>query len=91
MSFVIDKENRKIIITKEKTKDIIEIKENEKIQRKFLDDTVEKYECILKLLDINIINEETQEPTGDKITKAFAQKVDDESWLIEFNEEEFIV
>lgn len=42
-------------------------------------------------MDVDIINPETQEKTGEKETKAFAQRVGNPNWLIEFVEEEFII
>lgn len=89
--FVIDKENRKIIITDDKTRAVVEIKEGESLNRKFLEGTEDKYNCILKLIDVDIVNPETQEKTGEKETKAFAQRVDNPNWVMEFVEEEYTI
>lgn len=89
--FVIDKENRKIIITDDVTRNVVEIREGENLNRKFLEGTEDKYQCVLKIMDVDIINPETQEKTGEKETKAFAQRVGNPNWLIEFVEEEFII
>lgn len=89
--FVIDKEERKIIITNEKTRGVIEVRENEALNRKFLEGTADKYDCILKLIDVDVIDPATQEKTGEKETKAFAQRVGNPHWLMEFVEEEYII
>lgn len=88
--FIINKDKRQIIITKEdNTKSTIVINENDSLNRKFLDGTQDKYQCILKLIDVDILNPETGEKTGEKETKAFAQKVGNPNWLMEFVEEEY--
>ena len=87
--FKIDKENRKIIITDEVSRKVIEIREGEALNRKFLEGTEDKYNCILKLIDVDIVNPETQEKTGEKETKAFAQRENNEGWLMEFVEDEY--
>lgn len=89
--FVIDIKERKIIITNNVSKEVIEIKEGETLKRKFLDGTQDKYDCVLKLLEVDIVNSETQEKTGEKELKAFGQRKDNPSWLMEFNEEEYII
>lgn len=89
--FTIDKINRKIIITKGKPKQVIEIHENDSLKRIFLEGTEDKYECILKLIDVDIINPKTGEKVGEKETKAFAQRKNHPNWLIEFKEEEYII
>lgn len=89
--FTIDIKERKIIITDEVTKKVTEIKEGETLKRKFLDGTQDKYECVLKLEEVDVINSETQEKTGEKELKAFGQRKDNPSWLMEFNEEEYII
>lgn len=89
--FTIDKEKRQIIITNDVSRKITVIKEGESLKRKFLEGTVDKYECILKLLDVDIINPETGEKTGEKETKAFGQRVGNPNWLMLFEEEEYII
>lgn len=87
--FVIDKKERKIIITDNISRKVIEIREGETLDRKFLEGTQDKYNCILKLIDVDIINPKTQEKTGEKETKAFAQRTDNPHWVMEFVEEEY--
>ena len=87
--FVIDAKERKIIITDDISRRVIEIKEGDSLQRKFLEGTVDKYECILKLIEVEIVDPKTQEKTGEKELKAFGQRVGDPHWLMEFKESEY--
>lgn len=89
--FVIDAKERKIIITNDVTREVIEIREGETLKRKFLEETQDKYECILKLIDVDIIDPATQKKTGEKETKAFGQRVGNPHWLMEFKEEEYLI
>ena len=89
--FTIDKEKRQIVITNDVSRKVTIIKEGENLKRKFLEGTVDKYECVLKLLDVDIINPETGEKTGEKETKAFGQRVGNPNWLMLFEEEEYII
>ena len=89
--FTIDKERRQIVITNDVSRKVTIIKEGENLKRKFLEGTVDKYECVLKLLDVDIINPETGEKTGEKETKAFGQRVGNPNWLMLFEEEEYII
>lgn len=95
----IDAEERKIIITRTaKTKgraktteeqEVIEIREGETLERIFLPGTQYVYECELVLLEVDVINPQTQEKTGEKELKAFAQRKDHAGWLMEFVETEY--
>lgn len=94
----IDKENRQIIITHDKSKDIKIIKEFEKIEKVFLNGTKDKYECELVLLDIPVQSEKERFPTisTDDLkleTKAFARRigVGFENWLETINEKDFVI
>ena len=89
--FTIDKEKRQIVITNDVSRKVTIIKEGENLKRKFLEGTVDKYECVLKLLDVDIIDPETGEKTGEKETKAFGQRVGNPNWLMLFEEEEYII
>ena len=89
--FTIDKEKRQIVITNDVSRKVTIIKEGESLKRKFLEGTVDKYECVLKLLDVDIINPETGEKTGEKETKAFGQRVGNPNWLMLFEEEEYVI
>ena len=92
--YIIDKENRRVIIktheefssfTTEKV-----ISEFDKLERKFLDGTQDKYECELVILDV----EEKDMITGEKIgitTKAFTRRIGQPNWLMEFNETEYVL
>lgn len=42
-------------------------------------------------MEVDVIDENTHEPTGEKITKAFAVRENEPSWLMEFSEEEYIL
>lgn len=96
---IIDAEERKIVITrtvkaKSRTKtmeeqEVIEIREGETLERIFLPGTQDVYECELVLLEVDVINPQTQEKTGEKELKAFAQRKDRADWLIEFVETEY--
>ena len=89
--FTIDKERRQIVITNDVSRKVTIIKEGENLKRKFLEGTVDKYECVLKLLDVDIINPETGEKTGEKETKAFGQRVGNPNWLMLFEEDEYVI
>ena len=51
--------------------------------------TQDVYECELVLLEVDVINPQTQEKTGEKELKAFAQRKDHAGWLMEFVETEY--
>lgn len=87
--YIIDIEERKIIVTQEKTKATKEIREGEELNRIFLEGTEDTYSCVLKLLEVDIVDSETQEKTGEKEVKAFARRVDKPEWIMEFIEEEY--
>lgn len=89
--FVVDAKGRKIIITDEVSRKVTEIKEGESLTRKFLDGTIDKYDCVLKLVDVDVIDPATQTKTGKKETRAFGQRVGNPHWLIEFKEEEYLI
>lgn len=94
----IDAVERKIIITRkaklnklttEEQEETIEIREGETLERIFLPGTQDVYECELVLLEVDVINPQTQEKTGEKELKAFAQRKNHTGWLMEFVEEEY--
>lgn len=94
----IDAVERKIIITRkaklnklttEEQEETIEIREGETLERIFLPGTQDVYKCELVLLEVDVINPQTQEKTGEKELKAFAQRKNHAGWLIEFVEEEY--
>lgn len=94
----IDAAERKIIITRkaklnklttEEQEETIEIREGETLERIFLPGTQDVYECELVLLEVDVINPQTQEKTGEKELKAFAQRKDHAGWLMEFVETEY--
>lgn len=95
----IDAEERKIIITRTaKTKgraktteeqEVIEIREGDPLERIFLPGTQDTYDCELILLEVDIIDPKTQEKTGEKEIKAFAQRKNHTGWLMELVEEEY--
>ncbi|MGL6099090.1 MAG: hypothetical protein ACRCZ9_03460 [Fusobacteriaceae bacterium] len=86
MNYTIDKINRKITI-ETKTKNIIVINEFDLLEKKFLSNTVDKYECELVLMDVSVY--------GDKMnvieteTKAFARRIGYSEWLMEFEVESY--
>lgn len=90
--YTIDKENRRIIITPEITTTYSQkiINEFDKLKRIFLDGTVDQYECELVILDVDIKDMETGKKTGTE-TKAFARRVGQPNWLMEFNETEYVL
>lgn len=94
----IDAVERKIIITRkaklnklttEEQEETIEIREGETLERIFLPGTQDVYECELVLLEVDVINPQTQEKTREKELKAFAQRKDHAGWLMEFVETEY--
>lgn len=88
--FRIDILKRQVIIMNDLgTRDVKIINEFDRIQKKFLPNTVDKYECELVLLEVPTYNAELVE-TG-KETKAFARRVGYENWLMKFNEEDYIL
>ena len=84
--YTIDLKNRQIIITNE-LKQAKVIKEFEKIDKKFLPNTQDTYECILVLLEVDVYDD-NHEVIG-KETKAFAQRVGNKNWLMTFDESEY--
>ena len=92
--YTIDKENRRIIIkTHEEFSSFSTekvINEFDKLERKFLDGTQDKYECELVILDVDIKDMETGKKTGTE-TKAFARRVGQPNWLMEFNETKYVL
>lgn len=70
---------------KQKTK--IVLNEFDKIGRKFLPNTQDTYDCEIILLEVDIYNDNF-EVTGKEI-KAFARRIGNANWLMEFVEEEY--
>ena len=87
--YTIDLKNRRVII-ETKARGTITINEFDRIHRVFLDGTHDKYECELVLLEVPVMNE-NQEDTGKKETKAFARRIGQPNWLMEFNETEYVL
>ncbi|MGL4426000.1 MAG: hypothetical protein ACRCZ0_08515 [Cetobacterium sp.] len=86
--YTIDLKNRRIIL--EKTEWGIEdsvINEFDKLEKSFLPNTADKYECELVLVDVDILDEK-QEVIG-KETKAFARRIGCSDWLMGFEAEEY--
>lgn len=96
--YTIDKLNRKIIITVQKDgvstfsnySEKIEINEFDKLEKKFLPNTQDKFECELILLDVEK-RDESGNKTGIMETKAFARRIGREDWLMEFNESDYVL
>ncbi|WP_462424436.1 hypothetical protein [Fusobacterium ulcerans] len=89
--YQIDEKNRAIYIyDTEKTIPII-IKEYDRLQRKFEEGTSDKYECELVLLEVELRDLITQEETGEKEIRAFARRINYPQWLMEFDENEYIL
>lgn len=92
MEFYVDKENRRVVLYKEVSPLSLEeseviINEFDVVKKGFLPNTVDKYECELVLLDVDKYDED-----GDKIgvgTKAFARRIGNEQWLMEFDVENY--
>ncbi|MGL5964665.1 MAG: hypothetical protein ACRCZ2_09775 [Fusobacteriaceae bacterium] len=82
--YTIDIENRRVIIEgATKNSEPTFINEFDKLEKKFLANTADKYECELVLVDVK--NEES----GETKTEAFARRVGYEQWLMPFNTEEY--
>lgn len=90
--YTIDKVNRRIIITPEGTSTYSQkvVNEFDKLERIFLDGTQDKYECELVIMDVEIKDMETGKKTGTE-TKAFARRIGQPNWLMEFNETEYVL
>lgn len=90
--YTIDKENRRIIITPEITTTYSQkiINEFDKLKRIFLDGTVDQYECELIIIDVDKKDIETGKKIGIE-TKAFARRLGQQNWLMEFDEKEYIL
>jgi hypothetical protein len=82
--YEIDKEKRQVKIGD------VTLNEFDVLYRKFLYGTEEKYECFLKLLDIELVDEDG-EKTGEKETKAFSCRAGYDNWVIEFIPYEYII
>ncbi|MGL4424965.1 MAG: hypothetical protein ACRC0F_10345 [Cetobacterium sp.] len=89
MTYTIDKVKRQIVI-ESKTRDITIINEFDKLEKKFLPNTADKYECELVIVDVAVTNEQ-MEKTGEVETKAFARRIGYSEWLMEFEVEEYEV
>lgn len=88
MSFTIDKELRRVIVGDLKQKmTVVVINEFDKLEKAFLENTSDKYECELVLLDVDVMDENMN--VVGKETKAFARRVGKVQWLMEFNTEEY--
>ncbi len=85
--YTIDLENRRIIITNEKTRNVQYINEFDRLERKFLPNTQDTYECELVLLEVDVYDDNFE--VIGKETKAFARRVGNTNWLMEFVEEEY--
>lgn len=88
MNFIIDKENRRIVINSPLKTEIV-INEFDKLNKHFLDGTEDIYECELILLDVDIHNEQG-EIIGQE-TKAFARRIDRPDWLMVFNTKDYTI
>ena len=88
MNFVIDKESRRVVIgdMRQKMSTVI-INEFEKVNKTFLEGTIDKYECELVLLEVDLLNDK-QDIVGTE-TKAFVRRIGRVDWLMEFNTNEY--
>lgn len=90
--YTIDKENRRIIITPDKQTTYSQkvVNEFDKLERIFLEGTHDKYECELVIMDVEVKDMETGKKTGTE-TKAFARRIGQPNWLMEFEETEYVL
>lgn len=90
--YTIDKENRRIIITPEKSTTYSQkvVNEFDKLERIFLEGTQDKYECELVIIDVEVKDMETGKVIGTE-TKAFARRLGEPNWLMEFAETEYVL
>lgn len=90
--YTIDKENRRIIITPEKSTTYSQkvVNEFDKLERIFLEGTQDKYDCELVIIDVEVKDMETGKVTGTE-TKAFARRLGEPNWLMEFAETEYVL
>ncbi|MGL5100803.1 MAG: hypothetical protein ACRC6B_12380 [Fusobacteriaceae bacterium] len=88
MNYTIDLENRRVIL--DATTFDLEptvINEFDKLEKFFLPNTEDTYECELVLQEVDIYDDE-QNVVG-KETKAFARRVGNELWLMEFETDKY--
>lgn len=94
MDYIIDAENRSVIIPSLKRGgENTVINEYDTLLKKFLENTEDKYDCELVLIEVDIYDEnnlENRESIGKEL-KAFARRKRYDNWLMEFNLEEYIV
>lgn len=88
--FEIDVQRRKVIVTQDVTRITKEISEGDEVKRKFAEGTKDIFRCFLKLIEVDIVDGKTGNVTG-KETKAFAIRENREDWIMNFNEEDYIL
>lgn len=90
--YTIDKENRRIIIKPDEPTTYSQkvVNEFDKLERIFLDGTHDKYDCELVIMDVEVKDMETGKVTGTE-TKAFARRLGEPNWLMEFEETEYVL
>lgn len=88
--FEIDVQRRKVIVTQDVTRITKEISEGDEVKRKFAEGTKDIFRCFLKLIEVDIVDDKTGNVTG-KETKAFAIRENREDWIMNFNEEDYIL
>lgn len=86
MNYTIDKLNRTVTV-QSKTKNIIVINEFDKLDKRFIDGTQDKYDCELILLEVEIYDEKMN-IIGNE-TKAFARRIGFSEWIMDFDTEDY--
>lgn len=85
--YEINKDKREVVVYF--NDEIIILKEFTKLDKVFISNTSDTYQCELVILD-SIITEEGD--NQDKsITKAYARRIGNEQWLMEFNLEDYSI
>lgn len=82
----IDRVNKTITITNGKQDKTF--KDGDSIKKKFLPNTIEKYECIVKFIKIQERDFETGKKKEEKL-EPMIQRTDVESWIMGFNLNEY--
>lgn len=90
--FKLKKEEKEIEI--KKGNKVFKFKEGDRIKRKFLKGTQDKYDCIVVFMEVEVMDTKTMEKTGEKELKAFAQRVGEPNWIMPLDEstiDEYII
>lgn len=86
-NYVLDTVNRRVIINYQNQE--IVINEFDKVEKVFLKNTSDVYECELVILDTIITDDTTDKEILE--TKAYIRRVGNEQWLMDFNLTDYVL